>query len=145
MNGQEKITLNLNAMDLAKVDYLSEQGFYSSRSDFIRTAIRNQLREHEAIISDAALTKLVEGENEKRGGKSVGGIGIISLSRKELENYAAEGVKLKLFVLGTLFFGRGVTAELLAGVLESARVYGALRGPKEAVDYIRELRKKRKE
>ncbi|HBI56966.1 MAG TPA: CopG family transcriptional regulator, partial [Firmicutes bacterium] len=39
MKGQEKITLNLNAIDLAKVDYLSEQGFYSSRSDFIRTAI----------------------------------------------------------------------------------------------------------
>ena len=140
MKGQEKITLNLNAIDLAKVDYLSEQGFYSSRSDFIRTAIRNQLREHEAIISDEALTNLVQGQKQGSNVKSLSGIGIITLSRRELEAYAAEGSKLKLFVVGTLFIGKDVTVDLLEQVLESARVYGAFRGPKEAVDFIRELK-----
>jgi Arc/MetJ-type ribon-helix-helix transcriptional regulator len=140
MNGQEKITLNLNAVDLAKVDYLAEQGFYSSRSDFIRTAIRNQLREHEAIISDEALTNLVQGQKQAGNGKSLSGIGIISLTRRELEAYAAAGSKLKLFIVGTLFIGKDVTVDLLAQVLESAKVYGVLRGPKEAVDFIRELK-----
>ena len=70
MIGQEKITINLNAVDLAKVDYLAEQGFYSSRSDFIRTAIRNQLREHEAIVSDEALSNLVQWEKHGERVKS---------------------------------------------------------------------------
>lgn len=139
MNGQEKITLNLSAMDLAKVDYLAEQGFYSSRSDFIRAAIRNQFREHEAIISDEALTSLTEGPNQGQV-KSIGGIGLVSISGKELAAHRDAGHKLKLFFLGTLILGKDVTAQLLAQVLESARVYGAIRGPREAVEYIRKLK-----
>lgn len=144
MNGQEKITLNLNAMDLAKVDYLSEQGFYSSRSDFIRTAIRNQFREHEPIISDEALTNLAKG-TEQGQVKSIGGVGLFSINRKDLEAHRDAGNKVKLFILGTLFLGKDVTASLLAQVLESAKVYGAIRGPQEAVDFIRELKTNRED
>ena len=140
MNGQEKITVNLNALDLAKVDYLHEQGFYSSRSDFIRMAIRNQLKEHEAIISDRVLAELVKEEKTKSGAKSLGGVGIISLNRKALEAQIETGEKTRLFVVGTLFLAKDVTAALLAEALESAKVYGALRGPKHAVDFIRELK-----
>ncbi|HBI56965.1 MAG TPA: hypothetical protein DDY38_09075, partial [Firmicutes bacterium] len=88
----------------------------------------------EAIISDEALTNLVQGQKQGSNVKSLSGIGIISLSRSELEAYAAEGSKLKLFIVGTLFIGKDVTVDLLEQVLESARVYGAFRGPKEAVD-----------
>lgn len=140
MPGQEKITVNLNAVDLAKVDYLADQGFYSSRSDFIRTAIRSQLREHDAVISDSALTGLVEG-SKASGTKTIGGVGIINLSRRELEDFAAQGRQLKLFIIGSLFIDKDVTVDLLASVLESAKVYGALRGPQEAVDYIRDSKK----
>jgi len=139
MSGQEKITVNLNAVDLAKVDYLAEHGFYNSRSDFIRTAIRSQLREHEAVISDAALKGQAE-EVRDSGVKSIGGVGILSLTSKELEGYAAQGRKLRLFIVGTLIIAKDVTVEQLERVLDSARVYGALRGPQEAVDYIRELK-----
>lgn len=140
MPGQEKITVNLNAVDLAKVDYLADQGFYSSRSDFIRTAIRSQLREHDAVISDSALTGLVEGSRASST-KTIGGVGIINLSRRELEDFAAQGRQLKLFIIGSLFIDKDVTVDLLASVLESAKVYGALRGPQEAVDYIRDSKK----
>lgn len=140
MTGQEKITLNLNAMDLARLDYLAEQGFYSSRSDFIRTAVRNQLRKHEAVISDEVLTRVVGAEAEAGKVKTIGGIGVITIGHKELEGYAASGKKLKLFILGTLILKKEVTADLLSRVVESARVYGALRGPREAVDYIRRLK-----
>jgi len=144
MSGQEKITLNLNAVDLAKIDFLAEQGFYSSRSDFIRTAIRNQLREHDAVISDAALIDMVEEQGHGDEVKSIGGMGIISLDRQDLDRYALEGRKLRLLVIGTLFIDRDITVDLLGQVLESARVYGAMRGPKVAIDYIRKLKPSRR-
>ncbi len=37
----EKITINLGFVDLGHVDLLVRDGFYSNRTDFIRTAIRN--------------------------------------------------------------------------------------------------------
>jgi len=140
MLGQEKITLNLNAVDLAKVDYLAEQGFYSSRSDFIRTAIRNQLREHDAVISDAALTELIETRESHGLVKSVGCVGIFSLDARELMEYVEQGRKLKLFVIGALVMAKDVTVELLEQVVDSAKIYGAIRGPQAAVDYVRGLK-----
>ncbi|HOC06150.1 MAG TPA: CopG family transcriptional regulator [Bacillota bacterium] len=142
MYGQEKITLNLNAVDLAKVDYLAEQGFYSSRSDFIRTAIRNQLREHEAIVSDEALSNLVQWEKHGERVKSIGGIGVISLSRRQLEDLAAQGSRLKIFIVGTLAVGKDVTVDLLEQVLDSARIYGVVKGTQEVTDYFRSIRGK---
>ena len=38
----EKITINLGYVDLGHIDLMVEDGFYSNRTDFIRTAIRNQ-------------------------------------------------------------------------------------------------------
>jgi Arc/MetJ-type ribon-helix-helix transcriptional regulator len=42
----EKITINLGFVDLGQIDLLVREGFYSNRSDFIRTAIRTQLDRH---------------------------------------------------------------------------------------------------
>jgi hypothetical protein len=36
----EKITVNLGYVDLGHVDLMVQEGFYSNRTDFIRTAIR---------------------------------------------------------------------------------------------------------
>ena len=36
----EKITINMGFVDLGQVDLLVAEGFYSNRTDFIRTAIR---------------------------------------------------------------------------------------------------------
>ncbi|MGI6365073.1 MAG: ribbon-helix-helix protein, CopG family [Bacillota bacterium] len=141
MIGQEKITINLNAVDLAKVDYLAEQGFYSSRSDFIRTAIRNQLREHDAVISDAALTQLIESQATPGTVKTLSGVGIFSLSARELSKYVEQGQKLRLFVFGALVLARDVKVELLEQAVDSVRIYGAIRGPQAAVDYVRGLRR----
>ncbi len=140
MLGQEKITLNLNAVDLAKVDYLAEQGFYSSRSDFIRTAIRNQLQEHDAIISDAALTELIERQESQGGVKTVGSVGIYYLDAKDLLEHVQQSRQLKIFVVGALVLAKDVTVALLEQAVASARIYGVVRGPRAAVDYIRGLK-----
>ena len=42
----EKITINLGPVDLGQIDLLVQEGFYSNRTDFIRTAVRNQLAVH---------------------------------------------------------------------------------------------------
>ena len=42
----EKITINLGLIDLGQVDLLVQEGFYSNRTDFIRTAIRTHLATH---------------------------------------------------------------------------------------------------
>lgn len=140
MLNQEKITLNLNAVDLAKVDYLAEQGFYSSRSDFIRTAIRNQLREHDAVVSDAALTELIGKQKSRDNVKAVGCIGVYYLDREKLVDCIEQNRKIKLFVVGALVLAKDVSQALLEQVVESVKVYGAVKGPRQAVDYIRGLK-----
>lgn len=140
MVGQEKITVNLNAVDLAKVDYLAGQGFYGSRSDFIRTAIRNQLREHDAVISDTVLTDAMKDSGD--GVKSIGGIGVIHLGRGAFEKHLREGTKLKLFIVGSLFIDGDVTLDLVEEVVESSGIYGVLKGPDEVTTYLRELKQR---
>ncbi|WP_207793773.1 hypothetical protein, partial [Polymorphobacter multimanifer] len=49
----EKITINLGFVDLGHVDMLVREGFYGNRSDFIRTAIRNQLARHDPVLAQA--------------------------------------------------------------------------------------------
>src|ERR1700733_14367793 len=46
----EKITINLGYVDLGHVDLMVQEGFYSNRTDFIRTAIRNQLERHAEVV-----------------------------------------------------------------------------------------------
>ncbi|HLO99545.1 MAG TPA: hypothetical protein VK171_13200 [Fimbriimonas sp.] len=46
----EKVSINCGVVDLGQIDLLVEQGLYSNRSDFFRTAIRNQLRVHDNVI-----------------------------------------------------------------------------------------------
>ena len=53
----EKITINLGYVDLGQIDLLVQEGFYSNRTDFIRTAIRNQLQRHEDAVNASASRK----------------------------------------------------------------------------------------
>ena len=46
----EKITINLGYVDLGHIDLLVQEGFFSNRTDFIRTAIRNQLGSHGDVL-----------------------------------------------------------------------------------------------
>ena len=58
----EKVTINVGYVDLGRIDLLVEEGFYSNRTDFIRTAIRAQLTTHaEAVHHTVARKTLVLG------------------------------------------------------------------------------------
>ena len=114
----EKITINLGFVDLGQVDLLVEDGFYSNRTDFIRTAIRNQLLAHgEVLKKSVARREMV--------------LGLQRYSRKDLENVVAAGEKLQIHVLGLAMIDDDVTPQLARQAIASIAVLGALRASAE--------------
>ena len=114
----EKITINLGFVDLGQVDLLVEDGFYSNRTDFIRTAIRNQLLAHgEVLKKSVARREMV--------------LGLQRYSRKDLENVVAAGEKLQIHVLGLATIDDDVTPQLARQAIASIAVLGALRASAE--------------
>jgi Arc/MetJ-type ribon-helix-helix transcriptional regulator len=110
----EKITINLGLVDLGQIDLLVQEGFYQNRTDFIRTAIRNQLGEHaEAVKQTVARKELV--------------LGLQHYARLDLEAVRAAGETLEIRVLGLASIADDVTPELALATIESIDVLGALR------------------
>ncbi len=114
----EKVTINIGAVDLGKVDLLVDEGFYGNRTDFIRTAIRNQLDKHETETSQSATRRAAS-------------IGALVLNASDLEAVRATGQKLKLSVVGVLSLSRDITPELAAATIESVYVKGMFRASDE--------------
>ena len=114
MSETEKITINLGLVDLGQIDLLVQEGFYQNRTDFIRTAIRNQLGEHaEAVNQTVARKELV--------------LGLQHYTRIDLEAVRAAGETLEIKVLGLASIADDVTPELALATIDSINVLGALR------------------
>jgi Arc/MetJ-type ribon-helix-helix transcriptional regulator len=109
----EKITINLGFVDLGHVDLLVRDGFYSNRTDFIRTAIRNQLDRHgEQVRQSVARHRLA--------------IGLTRFARAELEALREAGETLTIRVLGLAVIDADVTPELARDTIAAVEVLGAL-------------------
>ena len=109
----EKITINLGFVDLGHVDLLVQDGFYSNRTDFIRTAIRNQLERHGDAVKQSVARKRLD-------------LGLSHYSRERLESVRARGETLQIQVLGLASIAPDVTPELARATIASVRVLGAL-------------------
>lgn len=109
----EKITVNVGYVDLGHIDLLVREGFYSNRTDFIRTAIRNQLATHSDAIKQSIVRNMLE-------------LGLRHFSRTELEAVKAAGRMLRIQVLGLATIADDVTPELARDTIESITVLGAL-------------------
>jgi Arc/MetJ-type ribon-helix-helix transcriptional regulator len=114
----EKLTINLGYVDLGRIDLLVQEGFYSNRSDFIRTAIRNQLNEHKNDV----------GKSLSRGHFE---LGLCTYSRADLEAAKAAGERLNIRVLGLASIAPDVPAALARATIESITVLGALHASKD--------------
>jgi len=114
----EKITINLGYIDLGRIDLLVQEGFYSNRSDFIRTAIRNQLSEHKSDV----------GKSINRGNFE---LGLCIYSRADLEAAKAAGERLNIRVLGLASIAPDVPPALARATIESITVLGALHASKD--------------
>jgi Arc/MetJ-type ribon-helix-helix transcriptional regulator len=108
----EKITLNLGPVDLGQVDLLVQEGFYSTRTDFLRTAIRNQLLAHADVLKQAAVRKTLV-------------LGLQRYTRKDLEALQAAGRKLQIRVLGLASIEEDVSPELALATIDDICVLGA--------------------
>ena len=112
----EKITINLGYVDLGHIDLLVQEGFYSNRTDFIRTAIRNQIERHAEATKQTVARKSVE-------------LGLRHYSRDDLEAAQAAGQTLDIRVLGLATIAQDVTPELARATIASVEVLGALHAP----------------
>jgi Arc/MetJ-type ribon-helix-helix transcriptional regulator len=109
----EKLTVNLGFVDLGRVDLLVRDGFYSNRSDFIRTAIRNQLSTHADVAAQATTRLSLE-------------LGLRTFTRRDLEAVKAAGERLDIRVLGLAVIEPDVSPELARDTIASLTVLGAL-------------------
>ena len=108
----EKITMNLGPVDLGQIDLLVQEGFYSNRTDFIRTAIRNQLATHAEAIRQAITRKTLM-------------LGLQRYTRQDLEAVRAAGQRLQISVLGLASFADDISPELALATIDSIKVLGA--------------------
>jgi Arc/MetJ-type ribon-helix-helix transcriptional regulator len=95
----EKITINLGYVDLGHIDLMVQDGFYSNRTDFIRTAIRNQLERHAEFVKQSTARKSLD-------------LGLRNYSREDLEGARRAGEMLEINVLGLATIAADVTPEL---------------------------------
>lgn len=110
----EKITINLGPVDLGQIDLLVQEGFYSNRTDFIRTAIRNQLAAHAEVVKRTVARKTLV-------------LGVQHYTRRDLEAVQASGEKLQINVLGLASIAEDVPPELALATIDSIIVLGAFR------------------
>jgi Arc/MetJ-type ribon-helix-helix transcriptional regulator len=114
----EKITINLGFVDLGQVDLLVAEGFYGNRSDFIRTAIRNQLGQHADAVRQVVARKTLV-------------LGLQHFSTADLQAVKAANQKLQIRVLGLATIAHDVSPELARATIESIDVLGALHASAE--------------
>ena len=114
----EKITINLGHVDLGRIDLLVREGVYSNRTDFIRSAIRAQLRQEAGTVARSIERHRLE-------------LGLFDIDRAGLEELAARGEVLHLRVLGLARIAADVPPELAVKAIGSIQVLGALQAPRD--------------
>ncbi len=140
----EKLTINLPPMDLARIDILVEAGFYPSRTELIRAAIRTQLDGHQNFISKQmalATAPFEEEPIEESSERSVGGVGVFSMNKRAFEQAMKQGKMLKINVIGMLRISDDVTPEHIDESVASIRLYGTLRASPEVKKALHRLMK----
>jgi Arc/MetJ-type ribon-helix-helix transcriptional regulator len=109
----EKITINLGFVDLGRIDLLVQEGFYSNRTDFIRTAIRNQLGAQADAVSTSVARHTLE-------------LGLRDITVADLEAVRRAGEQLHIKVVGLVRFAADISPELALATISSITVLGAL-------------------
>ena len=112
----EKITINLGFVDLGHVDLLVQEGFFSNRSDSVRSAIRQQLLQHTDVLRQTVARKTLR-------------MGLQHFTRADLEAVRAAGERLDVKVLGLASIAADVTPELARATFNSLVILGALSAP----------------
>ena len=114
----EKITINVDVVDLGKIDLLVEQGFYSNRTDLIKSSIRNELLKHEDTVNQIIVKKAYN-------------LGVTKFSKSDLEALVSQNKVLDVKVVGLLIIEEDVTPQLVQKTISSLKVFGAFKAKNE--------------
>ncbi len=106
-DNSEKLTINISVVDLGKIDYLVEQGFYGNRTDFLRTAIKGQLRSHDEWLNREFVSKTID-------------VGVVSIRKEDLDSKTTQDY----IVLGKLIIDSSISLEELKKVFRKIKVFG---------------------
>ncbi len=112
----EKITINLGLVDLGQIDLLVQEGFYTNRTDFIRTAIRTQLATRGEALDLATARHMLT-------------LGSCRYARRDLEEIRDTGQMVHIRVLGLASIAADVSPQLALATIASVEVLGAFRAP----------------
>jgi len=123
MTDTEKITVNIGSVDLGRIDLLVQEGFYSSRADFIRTAIRNQLDRQRSTVDSITSRKSMV-------------IGTLSLSRRDLEKKREDNEMVNVKVIGMFILTDDITPSLALDTIQSVTVRGVFKAPDDVKDAL---------
>ena len=125
MSDTEKITINIGSVDLGRVDLLVQEGFYSSRADFIRTAIRNQLERQKTAVESISTRKSMV-------------IGTLGYNRSELEKKREANEMVNVKVIGMFILTDDVTPNLALDTIQSVTVRGVFKAPDDVKEVLSE-------
>ena len=118
----EKVCVNITAAELGQIDLLVARGLYTSRTDVIRSGIRQVLAQHEQTLA-----KVAQGST---------GLGLLLVGREDLERSRERGERQRMFVIGVLRLDSSITPDLADETIERIHILGALRAPKEVVERL---------
>jgi len=118
MSDTEKITVNIGIVDLGRIDLLVQEGFYASRADFIRTAIRNQLERQKSAVDSISTRKSMV-------------IGTLGYSRSDLEKKRENNEMINVKVIGLFILAEDITPELALDTIQSVTVRGVFKAPED--------------
>ena len=108
----EKMTVNMGVVDLGLIDLLVQEGFYSNRSDLVRTAVRNQLVQHGDVVKQTVARRTLT-------------LGLQHVGKADLERLQAAGERIRIEVVGLARIADDVTPELARATIEAVSVLGA--------------------
>ena len=123
MGDAERISLGVGIVDLGQIDRLVDKGLFATRSEFIRAAIRAYLeRYHDEVVQSGFKKSFVLGGEV--------------LAAEDLEQFASEGKKIDVRVVGAMTIADDVTPDLARKVIRSLSVYGSFRASNEVKEAL---------
>jgi len=125
MSDTEKITVNIGIVDLGRVDLLVQEGFYASRADFVRTAIRNQLERQRSAVDSITTRKSMV-------------IGTLSYNRHELDQKREDNEMINVKVIGMFILTDDVTPQLALDTIQSVTVRGVFKASEDVKEALKD-------
>jgi Arc/MetJ-type ribon-helix-helix transcriptional regulator len=125
MTEPEKITLNVSPVDLGHIDLLVEEGFYSNRSDFLRTAIRSLMATHSTQVDNVVTRRSMV-------------VGVVFYNERSLAKMLEKGEQLEINVVGVMHLADDVTPDLALRVIRRIKYLGSFQAPDDVKSALAE-------